>query len=145
MKKLVLGLMATVMFVCLGNAQTKNDGPINGGQGKFYIYWATWDDWGHGPDCRGWGLCNYTDCWFCGGDNKHRGEVKFDKETKEGYLYVVLDPSFPLEKEAIDKKSVFLVDTNIDNKNSVLHAGKYEFDAEVGKYGGYKVAITIKQ
>ena len=44
-----------------GNVVKSNSNPTS----KFYIYYADCD-WGRDSlGCDGWGLCNYTSCWFC--------------------------------------------------------------------------------
>lgn len=111
------------------------------------IYYATFEEWGHASaNCGGWGLCRYSDCWFCNApDNARKARVEFDADTNEGNLFIELNPAVPIEQEAITRNSIFYVDGDIDNPNSVLHGGKYALDATVGKYGGYRIPITIKK
>jgi len=118
-------------------------------QANKVIYYATFDEWGHASaGCAGWGLCNFYDCWFCegGGANTegvHRAQVVFDKATGEGEFIIELDPSKSIEQDAIVKRSTFYVDQDINNPNSILHAGAYPFDPSVGSSGGYKLSITV--
>ena len=113
-------------------------------QGRWSIYHSTWREWGHLPDCKGWGLCDYSDCWFCDTGDKYSGKVIVDKDTKKGYLVIELDITDPQSKDAVQNKSVFTVGADINNKNSILYKGQYAFDPTVGKYGGYKVPIAVK-
>lgn len=113
-------------------------------QAKKYIYYATWSEWGRtSKNCAGWGLCEFSDCWFCEG-SKYSGQVIFDSETKQGHLIIKLDPSEQIQNTAIQQQSPFFIDEDINNTNSILHKGEYLFDSKIGTYGGYKLNITIK-
>lgn len=149
MKNLFLGFIATV-FVSISSfafgTPPQSPNPLK--SDKWYIYYATWEEWGHGPSCGGWGLCNYWDCWFCDVDNragKHTGRVYYNDDTNEAYMIIELDQSEPIQIEAIEKKLDFTVSKDIDNPKSILHEGIYKFDPGIGKLGGYKLKITIKK
>jgi len=144
MKRFIFGILAMGMFVASANAQDKKNDSGSNSSNRWYVYWATWEEWGHLPDCTGWGLCNYSDCWFCDENKKYKGEVKIDVSTRKGYLYITLDPSEAIQAEAIKTKSNFTIVDDIDNKNSYLQKGIYTFDSKIGAYGGYKINITLK-
>ncbi|HRK29238.1 MAG TPA: hypothetical protein PK239_18325 [Chitinophagales bacterium] len=116
------------------------------GSGKKVIYYAEWTDWGRTSlDCHGFGLCNFWDCWFCEVNMARRqAAVEFDDETRRGYFVIELDANKAEDISAIQNKETLYVDTDINNPNSVLHAGAYLYDPTVGVSGGYKIAITIK-
>lgn len=118
--------------------------PTSDESGRFAIYWSTWIEWGHLPDCKGWGLCDYNDCWFCDVADKHRAKVLIDKKTNAGEMLIELDPVKADEKRAIEEKSVFIIAADIKKTNSVLYKGEYAFDKSVGKYGGYRLNISLK-
>ena len=114
---------------------------------RWYLYYCSWDSWGHGSSCTGMGLCNYTDCWFCNVDDiqsPHIGQVFYDKITKEGFLIIKLDLSEQIQKDAISNKSDFYVDNDIEKSNTILRKGIYSYDKTIGEYGGYKLNITVK-
>ena len=145
-KLLILAFLLLIAFS--GSAQKKAGvsatTPTYDETGRWLMYWATWREWGHLPDCSGWGLCDYSDCWFCDVSDKHKAKVLIDPKTKEGEMLIELDPSLPDDKKAIAGKSVFTISADIDKTNSVLHKGLYNFDTSVGKYGGYILKITLK-
>ena len=144
---LILCLLLNVISLVAQNkvdVSATNANPISDESGRFAIYWATYEEWGHGIACTGWGLCNFSDCWFCEVNDKHRAKVLIDKETKQGEMLIELDPVAPDEKKAIEEKTIFIVEENINNTNSVLYQGNYGFDKTVGKYGGYRLKISLK-
>ena len=150
MKKVFLGLVATILISftftsCESENQKSNKKDTT--TGRWYIHYADWDDWGRtSRNCAGWGLCHYTDCWFCDvNDKHHRGKVVFDEETRDGFLIIELDPTDDIQYVAIKEQKIFYVDDDIDNPNSILHKGEYEFDKEIGEFGGYKLDITVKK
>lgn len=121
---------------------------INNLNGKWYIYYCEWDEWGRSSrDCLGWGLCNYYDCWDCNINDKiwkHKGKVIFDDITRQGFLIIELDILDDIQKIAIENQEIFTIDEEINNPNSILHKGQYQFDSSVGIHGGYKINITVK-
>ncbi len=115
---------------------------------KWCLYYCEWDEWGRASrDCKGWGLCNFYDCWNCNIDNKngkYQGKVLFDDITREGFLIIELDILDDIQKYAIENNEIFSIDEDINNPNSILHKGQYQFDSTIGLHGGYKINITIK-
>ncbi len=115
---------------------------------KPVIYHATWEEWGHeSDDCEGWGLCNYTDCWFCDDGSLidiNHGQVTYDDETGVGILVIELNPDIPEQYTAIQGQATLWVDEDIVNEGSMLHAGEYAFDPSIGEYGGYSLNMTIE-
>jgi len=141
------------------NIQTTNQSfnSLNSSKVRFYIYYSTWDEWGRKKkDCKGWGLCNYTDCWFCCIDdysdqvvdceNSQRienvGIVTIDTETDTGHMVIELDPSISIQNDAIVNQKILYIDYDIVTDNSVVHADDYLFDPNVGSYGGYILNVT---
>lgn len=116
------------------------------GSGKKVIYYAEWESFGRtSRQCDGFGLCYFWDCWFCEVNMARRqATVEFDDETMRGYLILPLDANRFEDIYAIQNKETLYVDSDIDNPNSVLHAGAYSYDPTVGVSGGYKITITIK-
>lgn len=111
---------------------------------RWVIYWGSYKEWGHGEHCRGWGLCQYQDCWFCDVDDRYKAQVIFDDKTRQGEMQIALDPADALQKKAIDGKLVFTVSETIENPNSTLFKGNYAFDKTVGQHGGYRLKIYVK-
>lgn len=113
---------------------------------KKYIYHATWDAWGRtSQGCKGFGLCHFQSCWFCEvGGNKNSGEIEIDESTKQGYLYIKLDPSDKVQDRAIIEKFVLYIDNDLFNNDVTLYKGNYIFDSKIGNYGGYKVMASAK-
>lgn len=119
---------------------------------KFHIHFASWDEWGRtSKECKGWGLCNYEDCWFCCTENDvvvscnddmklvNGGEIIVYDETKTGHLIIKLDPTKTDQLEAINNKSVLYLDSDISSAKTTLHKGKYLFNEGIGKHGGYLI------
>ncbi|MFC6269599.1 hypothetical protein [Frigoriflavimonas asaccharolytica] len=153
MKKLIYGIAVLALFSCESdvlNSQLENSPKIESTNtddalARKVIFQASWDEWGRtSKQCNGWGLCNFHSCWFCESTGKYSGKVEVDSVTKEGYLFVVLDPNDLVQNDAIIGNSVFYVDNDIDNSIATLHQGAYNFDSSIGEFGGYKIAITVK-
>lgn len=152
MKKLIFGSLVLAIGLvgiigCEKEVVNTNTTTHSGAvEKKPVIYHATWDEWGRAAkDCKGWGLCNFSDCWFCDdGEALHIADVIFDDETNEGNMIIELDPTDPIQNDAIINKRAFHIDYDIDNPNSLLHKGTYAYDSSVGAHGGYTLAITIK-
>lgn len=125
---------------------------------RFHIFYADWDQWGRtSRNCKGFGLCNFTSCWFCCTDemdnivpcgeqdevltpNAHR--IKIDDDTKTGFLYIELDINDPVQRAAIHDGSLFYVDEDLTDENFKVHKGIYSIDKSVGSHGGYKIPVT---
>ncbi len=119
---------------------------------KFHIYYSDWDGWGRASrNCDGWGLCGYTDCWFCCTENgvvvncndqqriSNAGEIIIFDDTSIGYLTIKLDPDNSEHLDAINNQKVLHIDNDISSIKTTLHKGDYLFDSTIGKYGGYIV------
>lgn len=112
---------------------------------KKVIFYASWDEWGRSSkNCAGWGLCNFYSCWFCEPKGKYSGKVEVDDVTKDGTLFIELNPTESIQNTAITEQSPFYIDNDIINENAILHKGEYQFDNTIGEYGGYKVNITMQ-
>ena len=149
MKSKLLIAAFFLMFAFNGSAQEKKEVPATpqptyDESGKYWVYYFSYSEWGHGPNCTGWGLCNFNDCWFCDVADRNRAKVLIDPKTKDGEMLIELNPAKTKEKKAIAEKLVFTVSTDIDKPNSILRKGLYTFDAKVGKNGGYRLKITLK-
>ena len=125
---------------------------------EFHIYYAEWDEWGRKKrDCRGWGLCNYVDCWFCCIENgvivdcddgekvKNSGTFIIDVDTNTGFLIIELDPDIVIQNEAIIAQKTLFVDEDIVYPKSEVLKGDYIFDQTVGENGGYKLNAIWKE
>lgn len=101
----------------------------------------------------GWGLCNFVSCWFCCSNDKdeivdckddkkveNSGKVVIDESSKEGWMIIELDPSFPPQAKAIDSSLTLYVDRDLESENFIIRQGAYLFDMEIGSYGGYRLA-----
>lgn len=113
---------------------------------KPVIYYATWDEWGRASKkCDGWGLCNFEDCWFCDdGTPSYRAPVTVvNPITGKAFMSITLDPNDKFMAEAIKTKEDFYVDQDIVNKIATIHAGAYKYTPSIGKYGGYKLRVTV--
>jgi hypothetical protein len=100
----------------------------------------------HGGKLHKMGLCRFWDCWFCDiEDMAYFGEVKFDDQTMQGFLTIALDPTDSLSNIAIQNRLRFYIDQDIDNGSSILHRRQYNFNANIGSYGGYKIPLTVTQ
>lgn len=121
----------------------------------FYIYFNN-GEWGRkSKECKGFGYCSATSCWFCCVDaNENIVSCKDNKEVAggqiaiidpssgNGYIHIKLDPAKTDEADAIANKSVFYIDEdiNVDNK-LIVKKGEYTFDDNIGKDGGYKLDV----
>lgn len=152
MKKIFLSVTATLcVCLCLVSCEKENaDTPTNKTNtttNKWWLFYATWDEWGHkSANCGGWGLCNFDSCWTCDvadRPSKHKGKVLYDDQTGEGTMTIELEPTEDQQIEAINWKLPFAVDSDIINPNAILYKGMYEFNPNVGRYGGYILNIKI--
>ncbi|HMI06075.1 MAG TPA: hypothetical protein VK528_00910 [Flavobacterium sp.] len=150
MKRNLLFILPMLLMCCFSvDAQEKNvtatqTNPQTDETGRWSIYWASWTEWGHGSGCGGWGLCNFSDCWFCDVADKLHGKITVEKKTKLGELVIELDPGKPDQQKAITEKSILIIETDISSEHSILYKGDYPFDSGVGKYGGYRLKVSMK-
>lgn len=122
---------------------------------EFHIYWGDGEFGRTSKNCKGIGLCNYVDCWFCCTENDiivdckskktipNSGLVIIDTSTKKGILTIKLDSNIPKHLEAINNKSSFYIDVDLKGANFTLKKGEYLFNSNVGKNGGYIVDAFI--
>ena len=162
---LVIGIFITLYSCQEENDQILNESELNVNNLKVapgvtgHIYYATWEEWGRAAkDCKGWGLCNYSDCWGCCTDDitgeivdcesgqsvNNGGTVYIDEKTGSGYMLIELDPTISVQQDAITNKLPFYIDENIAGKIFILLKGEYLFDTKVGKNGGYTVSVKQK-
>lgn len=124
------------------------------------IYYATWDEWGRAAKkCKGWGLCNFVDCWFCcvnddtgeivdcetGLPIVNSGTIYIDEETGDGNMIIELNPKDYDQYVAILKKSTFFIDKDIYSDKFILKKGEYIFNERIGKFGGYNINVCINK
>lgn len=85
MKKLVFGLMATMLLSCYSYGQTNP--PTR------HFVFVGCDEWGRASKkCAGWGLCNAR--WFYWEDSKNKAPgypLEFDSNKNEYYINIILD------------------------------------------------------
>lgn len=132
----------------------------SGATSRWYIFHATWSSWGRTSlNCAGFGLCNYSSCWFCNQtiavQSDNYGTFVVDSSTNNGYLLIELNPNKPQQLEAINNRETLYVDQNItrpkddtaasskDNSVTIL-AGTYAFDDSIGTRGGYQVNAIVR-
>jgi hypothetical protein len=154
MKKLIIAISLFSLVACKKETNRTNLNDTNSKMSKSemqttarkkVIFDAAWDGWGRtSRNCDGWGLCNFQSCWNCEPFGKYSGTIEVDDVTKEGYLYVSLDPSEEIQNKAIQNKEIFYVDKDLEDKNATVHKGEYKFDSSIGKNGGYKISVTAK-
>jgi hypothetical protein len=123
---------------------------------EFHIYWGDGSFGRTSKNCKGIGLCNYQDCWFCCTENEeivncndkkviiNSGVVIIDASTKKGSLTIKLDPNNPKHLEAISNKSTFYIDENLKGAHFTIKKGEYTFNQNIGKNGGYIVDAFIE-
>ncbi|GAB5558201.1 MAG: hypothetical protein SchgKO_24140 [Schleiferiaceae bacterium] len=125
-----------------------------------YIYHATWSEWGRtSRNCESWGLCDFSDCWFCCFDdwgnrvecessqsipNSKVGVVTVNTLTGIGEMIVKLDPTKSDEYQAITSAESLIIDQNLQGSNYTLVAGTYSFNPNIGMSGGYVVSVIIE-
>ncbi|MEZ4839227.1 hypothetical protein [Flavobacterium sp.] len=163
MKKLIfLFIISSFGFLsCENNDETNktsnNDTIFKRDGIRFHVIFADWSEWGRtSRDCDGWGLCNFRSCTFCCTDsngvivscneNQNRisrsGKIVLYEDNEEGFLEINLDVVFPDEKNAIDNKLILYIDQDLVNDGVKLHKGEYEFNLNVGRYGGYIIKAS---
>ncbi|PYE78632.1 hypothetical protein DFQ11_1255 [Winogradskyella epiphytica] len=158
--------LSVVLFSCesdeaiqnVDNQETNIVSEINAKSGpvKFKVYFATWDEWGRSSkDCKGWGLCNYTSCWFCCIDENedivdcntsqsvdNSGTITINPITNLGHLVIELNPSVTIQNDAIVNQKTFYIDNDIITTDAIVHKGDYSFDSSIGLFGGYSIDVT---
>ena len=55
-----------------------------------------------------------------------------------------MNPIELIQKEAIEGKFIFNVDSDIEKEYTILKRGQYIFDQSIGEFGGYKLNIILK-
>jgi len=123
-----------------------------------HIYYATWDEFGRASkDCKGWGLCNFNDCWFCCTDEMENivdcefqsiimnsALIIIDEESNSGSFIFKLNPKDSIQNVAIKEGLTFYIDDDIKSESFVLYKGEYLFNKHVGNYGGYIMKASKK-
>ncbi|MCX6258116.1 MAG: hypothetical protein NTW49_09525 [Bacteroidia bacterium] len=103
-------------------------------------------------------MCNYTDCWFCCIDDETGqivdcktglpiekcGTVEVDTVAMEGTLTIELNPKYDDQKNAINNALTLYIDDDLSSNLFTILKGEYQFDDQIGKYGGYLVPVTMK-
>lgn len=112
-----------------------------------YLFYASWDGWGHGGSCNGWGLCGFSCCFFCDvvPPTGLGGAITYETETGVGSLVIALDPTDPTQNSAITNQSTFYIDNDLVSAKdgTTIKAGQYTFDPTVGSHGGYTIPVTV--
>lgn len=113
-----------------------------------------WDEWGRASqDCNGWGLCNAD--WFPPCDDQQQAQqfeesnnfgviVEEDLSNSKHYIELYLDQPTNLPLESL----LLYVDVTIGlntfeyyGHNHTIEEGIYNFDVNLGNYGGYKIYL----
>lgn len=71
---------------------------------------------------------------------ENSGKVVIDESSKEGWMFIELDPSIRDHENAINSSLPLYVDQDIVSKDFIIQRGAYRFDAGIGSYGGYRLA-----
>lgn len=122
-----------------------------------HIFYATWDGWGHGEDCSGWGLCQFISCLFCCTDENgdivdcdsgvpiyNSGTIDINSNSSEGFMTINLNPNDSAQNVAINNQKPLYIDSDLQDSHFTLHKGTYQFNSEIGNHGGYSVNVTKK-
>jgi hypothetical protein len=131
---------------------------LNTPEARFAIYWAHWDWARESRNCNsGFGICNFVDCWFCCIDEfdnivdcnssatmANAGTIYIPENEVEGTMIVKLDPVYSIHQEAIDQQKDLYVDYDEESESFILHSGVYQFNPEIGNFGGYELNVTKK-
>lgn len=122
------------------------------------IYHASWSEWGRtSQNCKSWGLCNYTDCWFCcindetgqivdcntGNPIKNYGTIYYDDNIGIGKMLIEMNPEYADHQIAITGKLTLYIDNDIYGDKFILLKGEYSLNTEIGKFGGYVINVSI--
>jgi hypothetical protein len=152
MKKLLFGLIATVMMSVSGNAQTKAEpeygtdvtiseyNKVAGGGGVGFLF-----EIGRASKyCRRVGICDVVAFWIviykqvAPTGNQLSVGIKGEK----GNEYITLQLNNHLDPTKFD--TTFYVDQDIkSNKDITIKKGAYEIDNSIGAFGGYKIPVTV--
>lgn len=112
------------------------------------IVMVEWDDWGRKKkECNGWGLCNAN--WFPKSEiGNYSSNLEYDAVLGSYYTDILLPENlYPIEEEY----EVFYVDEDIILTTSeepsvgtdlTIPEGEYEYDVNIGTYGGYKIYLN---
>lgn len=146
MKKIIFGLIATVLFSSLAFGQSivvDNLNPKGKDTGKIIIIDIARKKHSNDPqecgDCKcGWGICRF--CFFC-----ERGTSSITHNIKvyeiNGMEFIELQLSSPIIPNV---NYDFYIDEDIyaeDNKNVHIEKNMHELDETLGKYGGYIIPL----
>ena len=103
------------------------------------LYCAAWSEWGRkSQKCGSWGLCNFSDCWFCSCDQVNmKALVIFDDSLNRFNMTIELTQEDSKEVTAIANRLPLAIDADILSENLIVKAGSYPFDYKVGSFGGY--------
>lgn len=120
-------------------------------QGNKYRFKLAWSNWGHGSDCRGWGLCDFSFVFEYSqngfgaapmvGDNMGSLNTYLTLDTENNCFYVPvlckfsMGPAYPfvvsediVRYYRLDDRSVACV---------TIVQGQYTFNSSLGQHGGY--------
>lgn len=59
-------------------------------------------------------------------------------------MIIKLNPSNADEKNAIDNQLTFYIDVDIVKTYTILKAGSYNFNPNIGNFGGYELLLNLK-
>jgi hypothetical protein len=167
MKKLIVlfvliatGLMINVSCNKVSQVAPTNDKFITKKtrQVNYHIYYSTWTEWGRkSKNCAGWGLCNFSDCWFCCTDGNgnvidcpkdeliaNSGIIYIPEGANSGFMEIKLKPAYEDQSNAIQNQLTLDIDEDIIGERFVLHQGGYLFNSTIGMHGGYRVLVSKK-
>jgi hypothetical protein len=154
MKKLIFGLIATIMFSLNTNAQTTKSEPVYGkdvtisssnkikGAGVGFLL-----DLGRASrKCRGFGVCDVVAFWIViyKGAPANSNQLVADIKGEKGGEYLLLELNTPLNSEIFDTN--FYIDNDLTSKENqaTITKGIYSLDPSIGNFGGYKIPVSVK-
>ena len=149
MKKLVFGLIATVVFGSLSYGQEKLDGPdfdkdvkvvnpVYSSEGKVKIITITLGR--ESRHCHGWGAC---DIHVLGYDVYRAGQTIAIIQSPKDNPYVIIELSEELDDTKFDTSFYIENDITTVDRSVTITKATYELDKSIGKYGGYKVSVNL--
>lgn len=122
-----------------------------------HIFYIAWDPGRQRHGCEGFGMCNVEACGFCctlhgeivpcDNNNSNNqsmssvGTVEIDAAMGIGILTYKLNPNIYIENTAINNRGVFYIDNDIIMDDIIILAGNYQYDLNVGNYGGYTIDV----
>lgn len=96
--------------------------------------------------CRGFGVCHIVACWITIYDGKitpTKNQIITSVTGQKGNEYITLELSKSLDSTIFD--TTFYIDKDLTptGNEAVIKKGSYVLDLTIGKFGGYKIPVTV--